>query len=444
MRFFIIIFFFIAIFFIPLSQGRALNVEDLKNQIQERETAIAELEKEIKQYQEQIEEKGKQANTLKNEVARLDATIKKLQADIRLNQRRIEISQLTIEKLTSEILSKENAIQSDQLFLGELIREMDRSSQSSTIEILLAHPTLAAFFDDIHHIHSIQGVLQIKLDELRGAKNDFENEKKEREAEKQKFSLLVRELTDRNAIEKAARDDRSYLLAITKQQEQAYKKLLDERLKKKEALEKEIEDIEQKLRIAIDPASLPQSGAGILGWPLQDISLASCWQKETGAKNCVTQFFGNTDFATQNPQIYRGKGHNGIDFRASIGEPVIASREGTVRAVGDTDKECRGVSYGKWVLIDHPNNLSTLYAHLSNIAVGTGQVVSRGERIGYAGNTGYSTGPHLHFTVFASKAVQLTSKNYGAEYYYKSKVCDTPLFIPISPQNGYLNPLSYL
>jgi murein DD-endopeptidase MepM/ murein hydrolase activator NlpD len=55
---------------------------------------------------------------------------------------------------------------------------------------------------------------------------------------------------------------------------------------------------------------------------------------------------------------------------------------------------------GKYVNITHPGGWSTLYAHMSSIAVQPGQYVSQGKRLGLSGNTGYSTGPHLHFTVY--------------------------------------------
>ncbi|MEK7090653.1 MAG: M23 family metallopeptidase, partial [Patescibacteria group bacterium] len=219
---------------------------------------------------------------------------------------------------------------------------------------------------------------------------------------------------------------------------------LNKRIAKKEALELEIRAIEEEIRVTIDPALLPSPSSGILGFPLTTVSLKSCWDGGENFKNCLTQFFGNTAFATGNPQVYSGRGHNGVDFRAGTGEEVFASYDGQIRAVGNTDDQCRGVSYGRWILIDHPNNLSTLYAHLSRSVVTPGAQVKKGERIGYTGQTGYATGPHLHYAVFASLAVQITSLTPGNQYYYKSRICGTPLYLPISPQNGYLNPLSYL
>ncbi len=107
-----------------------------------------------------------------------------------------------------------------------------------------------------------------------------------------------------------------------------------------------------------------------------------------------------------------------------------------VRGVGDTDLVCRGASYGKWILVEHPNGLSTLYAHLSLIKVSTGQQVLLGEIIGYSGNTGYSTGPHLHFTVYATQGVQIAQR--------KSAVCGGSYTMPIADLKAYLNPMSYL
>ena len=117
-----------------------------------------------------------------------------------------------------------------------------------------------------------------------------------------------------------------------------------------------------------------------------------------------------------------------MDFGVPLGTSILASEEGTVLAVGNQDSYCYRGAYGKFVVIEHKNNLTTLYAHLSQYGVKKGDVVKRGQVIGYSGKTGYATGPHLHFTVFA-----------GPTFYMgPSKVCG-PM-----PFGGDLNPMGYL
>lgn len=89
------------------------------------------------------------------------------------------------------------------------------------------------------------------------------------------------------------------------------------------------------------------------------------------------------------------KMHNGIDFAASIGTPVYATADGTV-----TNVSVRFSGYGKMVEIDHGFGYRTRYAHMHGFAVKKGQQVKRGDLIGYVGDTGLSTAPHLHYEVF--------------------------------------------
>jgi len=86
--------------------------------------------------------------------------------------------------------------------------------------------------------------------------------------------------------------------------------------------------------------------------------------------------------------------HTGGDMAWPAGAPVLAAMSGKVITTGVSR------IYGNYVIIDHGNGYQTLYAHLSKIIAVKGQWVSQGTRIGLVGSTGYSTGPHLHFTVY--------------------------------------------
>ena len=97
--------------------------------------------------------------------------------------------------------------------------------------------------------------------------------------------------------------------------------------------------------------------------------------------------------------------HKGIDLAVPIGTAVMASRGGTVTRAG------WGSGYGYCVYIQHPDGVSTRYGHLSKVLVKVGQTVSQGQKIALSGNTGVSTGPHLHFEVLVGGS-QVNPLNY--------------------------------
>lgn len=86
--------------------------------------------------------------------------------------------------------------------------------------------------------------------------------------------------------------------------------------------------------------------------------------------------------------------HPGIDIANDVGTPIVATADGMVVTAG-----WNSGGYGNMVDIDHGNGYSTRYGHMSQVIVGAGQTVKRGQIIGYMGNTGYSTGPHCHYEI---------------------------------------------
>jgi murein DD-endopeptidase MepM/ murein hydrolase activator NlpD len=94
-------------------------------------------------------------------------------------------------------------------------------------------------------------------------------------------------------------------------------------------------------------------------------------------------------------------GNNGVDFGANIGTPVYSVLDGVVTLTRGGNSWNGG--YGNYVVIKHSNGIQTLYAHLSSINVSKGQSVEKGQFIANSGNSGQSTGPHLHFEVRGAK-----------------------------------------
>jgi len=99
--------------------------------------------------------------------------------------------------------------------------------------------------------------------------------------------------------------------------------------------------------------------------------------------------------------------HYGMDFTAAVGTKVYTTGDGIVK-----DVQTIGGGYGRWILIDHGFGYQTMYAHLSGFSVKIGEQVKRGQVIGYVGNSGTSTGPHLHYEVHKN------GEPVNPQYYY--------------------------
>lgn len=393
----------------------AETVEELRARIDERNAEIAKLEKEIASYQKTLSETSEQSKTLKQEITRITTQIKKLNADISLTEKRIASTGLQIQELDEEIQTKESQIIQGKAAIADLLRSLQQSESTTLLEAMLMHNTISEFFSDIEQTQDVNATIKTRLDELRDLKTAQEEERTEQEEKKSALQDLESELGDRKKIHESSKSEQEVLLTQTKNKETAYQQLLSDREKKRQAVLDEIQRIEDELRKKIDPSTIPGGRSGVLGWPIEGATL--------------TQGFGATP---ESKILYNGKPHNGIDVKASIGTPVLAAEDGIIQELGDTDAFRGCLSYGKWILVKHQNNLSTLYAHLSLIKASKGDTVKRGQLIAYSGSTGYATGPHLHFTVYDSATVQFKSSSVSGS---------TCKFLPYG---GYLNPLAYL
>ena len=393
---------------------------DLKAKIDEKNKEIERLEKEIKEFQGSLGEVEAKSQTLKSEIARIEKEIKNLNSQISLTEKKIQKKELEIGSLGTEISQKEALLLEQKETLARSLRELNEMESQNLIELLLVYENLSEFFDIIESNQKLNSSIKESVEVLKETKDTLEEEKTKAQEAKNDLKSLKGELTDKKTITNSQKGKKSVLLSETKNEEARFQKLLSDREREREAILDEIQQIEDELRGHIDSSALPAARPGTLLWPIEGAVL--------------TQGFGNTPYSKI---LYNGQPHNGIDIKASVGTRVLASEAGIVKEMGNTDifgqgtkKPC--LSYGKWVLIEHPNGLSTLYAHLSLTRVQKGEIIKRGDLIAYSGSTGYASGPHLHFTVYESKTVQ-----FGPSKLPKS-TCE---FLPFG---GYLNPLAYL
>ncbi|MBI2024262.1 peptidoglycan DD-metalloendopeptidase family protein [Candidatus Giovannonibacteria bacterium] len=402
----------LLLFGLPLFLNAA-KVDDLKSEIKKRADEIKFIEAEIASYQKQIDASESESRTLKNEITKLESVLKKLNLEIKLTEGKIHGAELNLEKLDIEISDKNISIEQRRESLGEIIKSINQSDDVSFLEMILKSEKVSDFFFDVKSREELGRSINENLSALKLLKDELENKKAEESSIIISLAEFKNELSDKKMVQESNKGVKNVLLKETKNKEALYQKLLSERETKRKQILEEIMKIEDELKKMIDVPTLPDSRPGILSWPVLNVK--------------VTQGYGKTDFA-RNTDVYGQRSHNGIDLRAAVGTPIMAAEDGVVRGIGNADLYCPGGSYGKWVLVEHPNKLSTLYAHLSYIKVTNGQNIKRGEVIAYSGDTGYTTGPHLHFTVYDARTV----------YIKASRVCG------LLPYGGYLNPLLYL
>lgn len=400
---------------VPIVFSYAQTAAELSAKISQKNTDIEKLEQEIKKYQSQLNDLGKQKSSLNVSIQQLDLTRKKLVADISVTENKIEKTNFKIQELSLDIGVKEDLITKDIDAIKLGIQQTNESELNNLTQIILSENNFTDVWNDIESISTIRETVREKIVELKQIKNDLEDTRQETTDARNELVFLKNELADQKKIVDQNTAEKKKLLAQTKNSETSYQKLLKEKIAKKEVFEKELSDYESQLKYILDPSTLP--GKGVLAWPLDYIY--------------ITSYFGlrNVKGISSN--------HKGVDFRASVGTPLKAMSDGVVAGTGDTDIQCPGVSYGRFVLIKYNNGLASTYGHLSLIKVQKGDVVKRGQVVGYTGNTGSSTGPHLHLSVYPKDGVDLKT--------LPSKSCPGHVLTqPIAATNAYLDPMYYL
>jgi len=398
--------------------------EDLQRSIEDKGKELQEINSRIRATQSQIIELQGQGKTLKQALATLGYQVDQVNLGIKSSEINIDKLRLELKSLGYELNDVSVEIDGEEEAIAKILRQLQQKDRDGLLVVLLKNETLADGLFEIQSLRDVQNNLSLNVSELTTFQEQLESNLVLTTDKKSELEVENVNLKSRKSILADQQTEKDRLLKETKNQEGLYQKRLTELESQQRGILDEITRIEAELRTRFKPADLPSKKTASFVWP---ITL-------DGGKIRITQNWGETALAGR---FYKGQAHNGMDIGAPIGTPVYAADGGKIVRV---DYNGRSYQYGRYILIDHGNGLSTLYAHLSETATSGGQSVTKGQLIGYVGATGFVTGPHLHFGVYATPS--------GGWQIVNSK--SQPGFVSVPPASGLvpigitLNPQNYL
>ncbi|MBX4199970.1 peptidoglycan DD-metalloendopeptidase family protein [Candidatus Parcubacteria bacterium] len=400
-------------------------VSDLQTKIQNAQVERKALQEEQKRLQAEIDTAAKSGASLQTTIKSLEAAKNKISNDLKITQTNINETNFKIQELTSNIDTKQKQISIHLEAISQGLKRLSDYERSNLLSDMLVQSDLSTLWEDKDSLISIQGTLDTEIHALQDAQKELGQEKEDKETKKAELGSLKTLLSGQKTAVEDTQTSKTKLLIQTKSEEISYRKLLLDN----QAREKQFEDLlfqyESQLKVALDPSSFPSAKHSVLNWPIQTVK--------------ITQQFGKT---SSSGRLYASGTHNGVDFGTPVGSIVATVASGVVKGQGNTDTQPGCYSYGRWILIEHDNGLSSIYGHLGASTVATGQKVAQGDIIGYSGGapgafgSGYSTGPHLHLGLYATQAVEIQT--------YSSSINCKNVAIPLAHPQGYLDPLAYL
>lgn len=360
--------------------------EKIQQQINSAQSKINDISAEKRETEEYLKVLRSKIDLLQDKIDTLEDSKAALQAEISAIQEKITKTENEILDAQAKIDQKQAEFDATYNVYCQRLRAMYVSGSASTLEVLLTCPDMSAMLTRAEMIKSVSEQDSAILDELMTKMEEIE-------AQKQELEIKRNELNDdKTALEEDKKSLQESINEIDKSKSELdteaaecnalMKKLSSQSSEYMELIEtneEQLREVENQIRAAAIAASggngsisgSTGSGSGRLRYPTDTTTISAGY-----------------------PYYSSGGYHGGIDFPVRTGSNIYAAASGRVILVQHLT-----YSYGYYVVIDHGNGLSTLYAHNSSIKVSVGQKVSSGQVIAKSGSTGNSTGPHCHFEV---------------------------------------------
>lgn len=339
------------------------SVEELQQQQRKIETERSNID----QAQDRIQQ---QEQSAQQELGTLQRNIKATSAEISQNEKQLQQASQRLKRLEQELTQVEKVYNTQQTATVARLRFLQRQRGSYGWAVLLQSQDLTDFLARRYQLRQIYQADREILAKLKANADAIGQKRDAVESQKNEIALLTQQLLAQK---------------LDYQQEAKAQKDLINRLRLDrnalEAAEGQLARdsgniailIQQRLGVS-NPGVVWRAGKGLLSYPCDGV---------------LTSAFGYR----MHPILGYARFHGGLDFGADYGAPIRAATRGKVLFAGWYG------GYGQTVILDHGNNVTTLYGHADEIYVSEGQVIQRGESIAAVGSTGFSTGPHLHFEV---------------------------------------------
>ena len=366
-------------------------ISDLQGQIDSEEAYQAELSEQISLYQQQIALMDEQIGALEDQIEEKNAEIETLQTDI--------------ASLDEEIAAKQVEIDETYEQFKERMVALYQAGETSSLAMLLSSDSFADFVTNVQLMQAVSESDQQLVEKLRTQKEEQQAQKDEKEAAEAEVQAALTQIQQdeeqlvlERADQQSARESLEAAYAESKTAMQDLEAMKANYEANREEIEAEEAAVEAELQQLY--ASMASSS-----------SSSSSGSSSSGSSSNVIVDTGDLSFRWPLPgytTVTSGYGarwgttHTGIDISGGgcYGSPIVAAESGTVIL-------CQWYStYGQCIIVDHGGGYSTLYAHMSAYAVSTGDYVTKGQTIGYVGDTGNVTGPHLHFEVRVNGVTQ--------------------------------------
>lgn len=376
----------------PAGRIQADEKSDLQAQIDAKKQQLDSINQQLDSTKANLEGVQKQKQALQREISTLEGSMKELDLSIQSDQVTIQKLGLEINSLNYNLADIKSAVANKEQGIQDIFKEIQRAEGDNMLMVFLRQGSLEGALTEVQSLTSLKNQLAKDISDLNTLHDQYVNTISDIKNKTNSIQVHTLNLENRKLIVQDQKQTQLAILDQTKNQESVYQSKLTELQKQQDALEEEVGQIEDKLRASFNVNVLPTKRQGLLGWPILE------------GEGTITTHFGEVS------RLYSKRPHNGLDIGVPIGTPVVAAADGVVMAVDNNDaSRTRKYQYGKYVLIKHPNNLETLYGHLSRQIVAAGQEVKKGDIIGYSGSTGRSTGPHLHLGLYWAPSVELRS-----------------------------------